>query len=83
MLRYFVVAVCLLVIVVLFARHLVTASFLADGSGEAIYENIYINGIAVGGLTRPEAEAILQKAEELDRRVIGFTYQDSLIYSFT
>ena len=71
------------VLIILLARHLTVISFLANFSGDAIHENIYINGTAVGGLTSEEAAELLQKEKGLDRRVIGFFYDDRLVHSFT
>jgi len=57
--------------------------FLSANSGETIHNNIYINGVAVGGMLPEEAETALQQSMELDRKVIGFVYNDSLVFSNT
>ena len=82
-LRYFIIALCAAIFIILLTRHLAVARFLAVNTGNAIHENIYINNIAVGGLLPEEAKAALQKAAELDKQIIGFVYNNSLIYSFT
>jgi len=86
MLRYLTIALIILgfaILIFLFVRHLAVMRFLSVSEGETIHQNIYINGLAVGGLPPAEANIALQKATELDKKVIGFIYNDRLIHSFT
>jgi len=57
--------------------------FLSANSGDVIHNNIFINGMDVGGMLPSEAESALQQSMELDRKVVGFVYNDSLIFSNT
>jgi len=57
--------------------------FLSANNGDTIHDNVFINGISVGGMLPEEAEATLQQSMELDRKVIRFIYNDSLIFSNT
>ena len=83
MLRYIIGIICIVGALFLFARHVTIIRFLAASSGDAIFGNIYINDIRVGGLLKHEADAALLKAAALDKQVIRFIYKDSLVYSWT
>ena len=78
-----IICVCVLVLSVLLGRHMSIVRFLSANSGETIHNNIFINGIDVGGMLPEEAEATLQQSMELDRKVIGFVYNNSLVFSNT
>ncbi|MCL2420722.1 MAG: VanW family protein [Defluviitaleaceae bacterium] len=86
MLRYgtmAIIALCAVVLIILLARHVTVVRFLMANGGDAIHKNVYINGIAVGGMLPEEANAALQKSAGLDRQMIGFVYNDSLVHSFS
>ena len=83
MLRYLVITLCAGVLMFFFARQLIMIRFLTANANDTIHNNIYINGIAVGKMTPSEAKAALQKVARLDRQVINFLYNNSLISSYT
>jgi len=83
MLRYIVIALCTAILIVLLTRHLIVTRFLAVNTGHVIHANIYINDIAVGKLLPEEAHSALQKAAALDKQMIRFIYNNSLVYSYT
>jgi len=83
MLRYVVGGLCIAISIFLFARHLSIAHFLTASAGDTIFDNIYINDVAVGGLSPEDAMSALQSASGLEQKVIGFVFNDSLVYSLT
>ena len=83
MIKYLGIALFAAGLTVFLIRHFIMILFLTAAGGDAIYKNIYINDIPVGGLSRQQAQNVLQKAGSPDSKIIGFVYNDSLIYSFT
>ena len=83
MLRYIAIVTSGLVLFFLVARHVAVVRFLSTINNDIIFENIYINGYAVGGMMPAEAKNALREAAGLDRQIIGFVHNDSLIYKFT
>jgi len=81
--RYIVGFVCVVFAILVFARHVAVVRFLAASSTEAIHAGVFVNGVAVGGLLRTEAEEVLTAAAGLDRQMIGFVYNDSLVFSWS
>ncbi|MCL2398734.1 MAG: VanW family protein [Defluviitaleaceae bacterium] len=85
MLKYFAIVfsgLILTVLIVIGVHYVTVIRFLDASASDLIYSNIYINGVAVGGMSPAEAQRVLQDAAELNRQIIRFVYNDSLVYSF-
>jgi len=67
----------------LLIRYMAVARFLTTSNEDVIHNNIYINGVAVGNMSVDEAHKTLQSLMELDKKIINFAYNNSLVYSYT
>jgi len=83
MLKYVLCGLLFTISAFFLIRYFTVLHFLAASSSDAIYKNIYINGVAVGGLLPAQANKTLEEAAGLDKQFIRFIYNDSLIYSWS